>query len=166
MRKSTKATSLILALGLALAMSSALAKSAEPRYKVKGAEVYDHKTRLTWQRCSVGQQWVGTKKKCIGSVKLFKFDAAQKLAHAGWRMPTKDELATLVDLSKIIDKKKPPMIDEAAFPDMDLNQLVYWTSTADGPLFAWTVLFGESETYLYSGPRKQSLAVRLVRGKH
>lgn len=164
MRKTTRTSSIILALFSTLIAGSALAQEAPSRYVIKGSEVYDQKTKLTWQRCSVGQRWGGDDKGCVGSVKLYKFGAAQKLRHGSWRVPSKDELATLVDLNKINTSQKPPMIDESAFPNMDLNKLVYWTSTPDRTLFAWTVLFGESETYLYSGPRKQLLAVRLVRG--
>ncbi|MGZ5781135.1 MAG: Lcl C-terminal domain-containing protein [Burkholderiaceae bacterium] len=165
MRKITNTSSIILAFVVTLMMGTALAQPSESRYVIKGGQVYDQKTKLTWQRCSVGQRWGGKTRGCVGSVKLVNFGDAQKLGHGSWRVPSKDELATLVDVSKIGNSQKPPMIDEAAFPNMDLTHLVYWTSTSDKKLFAWTVIFGESESYIYSGPRKQLLAVRLVRGE-
>jgi hypothetical protein len=163
MHAAIRMASIIPALMLALAAGMALAQPSESKYVIKGDEVFDRKTELTWQRCSVGQQWGGDSKACVGAVKQFNFDAAQKLGSETWRVPSKDELATLVDVSKL-GKGKYPLIDEAAFPDMDPTKLVYWTSTSDKTLFAWTILFGESESYVYSGPRKQMLAVRLVRG--
>jgi hypothetical protein len=30
---------------------------ARTRYDIKGGEVFDKKSNLTWQRCSVGQTW-------------------------------------------------------------------------------------------------------------
>ncbi|MGZ3254014.1 MAG: Lcl C-terminal domain-containing protein [Burkholderiaceae bacterium] len=163
MRKATITTSIIPLFFSTLFIGAALAQPAESRYVIKGGEVYDTKTKLTWQRCSVGQRWREKSKGCVGSLKQFNFAAAQKSGYGPWRVPSKDELATLVDLGKIADHQKPPMIDEVAFPNMDLTNLVYWTSNPDRALFAWTVIFGESESYLYSGPRKQLHAVRLVR---
>src|SRR3954467_14277733 len=67
------------------------------RYEIKRATVYDKQRRLTWQRCSVGQTWDG--KTCLGAVENLTWDDAwDAAAHAGtgWRVPTKDELLTLI----------------------------------------------------------------------
>ncbi|MDI9335126.1 MAG: caspase family protein [Cytophagales bacterium] len=60
----------------------------------KGSLARDPKTGLVWQRCSAGQTWDGST--CTGTAQQFTFDAAQKLATNGWRVPTIRELASLV----------------------------------------------------------------------
>jgi hypothetical protein len=92
-----------------------LAESAriiDGRYEIlaNGAEIRDLRTGLVWQRCQVGQKWNGTT--CIGKAKEFTFDEAEKLAGQDWRLPTKDELLTLVDLSA-----GRPTINHKAFPN-------------------------------------------------
>jgi hypothetical protein len=136
---------------------------ANPRYVIQGDTVYDKKTDLTWQRCSVGQQWAeGTG--CVGVVKTFTFEDAQRQGDGTWRAPAKKELATLID-QKRKTQRQPPTIDVDAFPGMDLKKLVYWTSTtdkADGVSLAWDVNFlvGDSKYYDF---RSFTNAVRLVR---
>jgi predicted Zn finger-like uncharacterized protein len=54
---------------------------------------------ITWQRCSVGQTWTGTT--CNGEAKKMTWDEAMKFTsdfagHNDWRLPTEDELLTLV----------------------------------------------------------------------
>jgi len=56
--------------------------------------VTDIHTKLTWQRCSVGQIWTG--ETCAGDFIGFTWDQAMQLAKDGWRLPTVDELDTLV----------------------------------------------------------------------
>ena len=121
--------------------------------------VYDKKTNLTWQRCSVGQRWVeGTG--CVGVVKTFTFDAAKQQGDAKWRVPTKGKLATLIDWNRKTNKQKPAS-DEVAFPDMDLENLVYWSSTPRDASNAWFVSFERG--YIYYGYRSTPRAVRLMR---
>jgi len=158
-----RGTSIILGLILTLIVGSAIAQAgpaANSRYVIKGDTVYDRETNLSWQRCSVGQQWVdGTG--CVGMVKTFDFRAAQQQGRGTWRVPTKDELPTLVDLNRKAQEKKP-MIDEAAFPDMDLKKLWYWTSTPAGESGGWYFCFGDGD--LFNGYYDtRSFAVRLVR---
>ena len=146
------------------AVEQAPASKANPRYVINGGEVYDKKTDLTWQRCSVGQHWkndVG----CVGIVKRFTFEQASLQGSGQWRVPTREELATLIDHQKA-DAHQSPTIDEVAFPDMDGGALYYWTSqrysnstgaAADG----WYVYFrnGDVGQFLSSNPEP----VRLVR---
>jgi len=135
---------------------------ANPRYQIKGDSIYDKKTDLTWARCSVGQRWKG-KLGCVGIVKSFTFDDAQVLGgEKGWRVPSADELASLIDYGRKT-QNQPPMIDEVAFPDMNAQKMVYWTSTAFEAADAYFVDFNTGN--LDNDIRKTSNAVRLVRGK-
>jgi hypothetical protein len=128
------------------------------RYVINGETVYDKNSNLTWQRCSQGQHWsvaVG----CVGLVEKISWDDAQNWAN-GWRLPTKDELLTLV-----ATECKNPSVNEAVFPGMDLTQLWYWTSTDYSASFAWAVDFGDGGTSGYAGHlHAYTLSVRLVRG--
>src|ERR1017187_3712703 len=106
-----------------------------PRYLVNGDSVFDKSTELTWSRCSVGQRWkdgIG----CYGATGKFTFDEAQHLSVGGWRVPTLNELRTLV-----VDGKFNPVFDTAAFPNADMQILGYWTSTPDSAAYAWYILF-------------------------
>lgn len=134
------------------------APASKSRYVIKGGEVYDKKTELTWQRCSIGQHWKDDAG-CVGVVKEFTFDQAQQQASGQWRVPSKDELATLIDYKKAEAKQKPT-IDEDAFPDMDESKLWYWTSTPEGASLGRGVSFLDGVHY---GGRSEAYAVRLVR---
>ena len=153
-----RASSIIMGLMLTLIVGSTFAQAtsaANPRYVIRGGEVYDKKTDLTWQRCSVGQYWVeGTG--CVGIVKEFTFDDAQRNDRAGWRVSSKDELVTLHMPKTSIE------IDEVAFPDMDPRYTWYWTSTPNGATFGWAVHFNSGSVDYYG--RSYTYAVRLVRG--
>jgi hypothetical protein len=129
---------------------------AEPRYAINGAEVYDSQTKLIWARCSVGQEWKDGH--CVGTVTYFSFADAQKQAGGEWRVPTKDELLSLVDK----ERKSFPVVDTAAFPDMDANHPWYWSSSTNGETIAWYVDFtdGYSSGFI---AEDNKLAVRLVR---
>ena len=98
MRVTSSGNSIMLGLILTLFAGSAFAQAspaAHPRYVIKGDTVYDKQANLSWQRCSLGQRWVdGTG--CVGTVERFDFRTAQQQASGTWRIPTKDELPTLV----------------------------------------------------------------------
>lgn len=142
-------------IGVSLGVHAADVPKASSHLLIQGDTVYDKKSNLTWARCSVGQQWedgVG----CKGLVGIFTFDEAQKQAGGGWRVPTKSELGTL-----IVAGKQKPTIDEVAFPNMDLEILLYWTSTPDGNLGGWHVHFEDGS--IDGNGRSSANAVRLVR---
>jgi hypothetical protein len=135
------------------------APATNARYVIQGETVYDKKTNLTWQRCSVGQQWVeGTG--CVGVVKKFTFDVAKQQGDGRWRVPPKGKLATLIDRNRKANNQKPT-IDEVAFPDMDLENLVYWSDASHGAANAWFVSFDTG--YIYFDYRSTPRAVRLMR---
>lgn len=64
--------------------------------------VTDSRTGLMWMRCSVGEDWTGTG--CAGRARYLTLQEANALdlqfsGHDDWRLPTSDELRTIVDLS-------------------------------------------------------------------
>jgi hypothetical protein len=172
-------------LGVALSLSLADAFAADStssesqviqqgrsRFELHGDTVYDTKTKLTWARCSVGQQWQEDKG-CVGEVQRIQFPAAMELQKDHWRLPTKDELGTLIDAPALINikklsldeisvvKRQKPTIDVDAFPGMSDTLLSYWSSTTADDNMVWTVYFGDGsvgQSHL-SAP----YAVRLVR---
>lgn len=121
---------------------------------MKGGEVIDTKTNLVWQRCSIGQRWVSTSG-CVGVVQQMRWDEARKHIAGEWRLPSRKELASLVEHSC-----GSPAIDERAFPDLELTKLWYWTDTSDGAL-VWYVAFGGGSERLANPTSWNS--VRLVR---
>ncbi len=144
--------------GLSIA-GSAMAECSDgdltkpPQFSVKGAEAYDAKTNLTWQRCAVGQRWEQSAG-CLGSPAKFTFDEAQALAQGGWRVPTIDELTTIV--SPLCND---PAIDPLVFPNTLPEQ--FWSSVLYHPM-AFYVSFrnGSSNPTYYTDSR---YSVRLVR---
>jgi len=132
---------------------------ANSRYVIQGETVYDKTTNLTWQRCSVGQRWVeGTG--CVGAIKTFTFEAAKQQGDAMWRVPAKGNLAKLIDRNRKANKQKPT-IDTVVFPDMDLENPVYWSNMSHGTSNPWFVSFDTG--YIYYDYRSTPRAVRLMR---
>ena len=127
-------------------------------FEIKGGDAFDKKTGLTWARCSVGQVWKQGAG-CIGYVKTFTFDQAQHLEKGEWRVPTKEELVTIVNHK--LSKKQQTALDSNVFPDIDESKLDYWSSTPDDFSNGWGVYFGDGDVYSYT--RTNPLAVRLVR---
>ena len=125
------------------------------RYEIKAGEVYDTRTHLTWQRCSAGQHWTQNLG-CVGVIRQMTWNDAMSHAVGGWRVPTIDELKTL-----IAPECSNPAINEVVFPDMELYKLWYWTSTDTGSS-VWYVAFGSGS--VHNADRTDMNAVRLVRG--
>ncbi len=131
-------------------------RTPDARYQAKGDVIYDTKTDLTWQRCSVGQHWKEGAG-CVGVIKQMSWDEAKAQAQNGWRLPSKDELTTL-----LAPNCNKPSINEKAFPDMELDKLWYWTSSENGAFLAWLVNFADGNSNSYD--RTDTGSVRLVRG--
>jgi formylglycine-generating enzyme required for sulfatase activity len=121
------------------------------KYSCDEQTVKDPATALTWQRVlpvtydgCTGQvvtnsgvpgeacAWEQAKAYCSGL----------SLASGGWRLPTKDELESIVDKTR-----KNPTIDVAAFPNTPSED--FWSATGS-PGDAWLVNFdsGYSRTFI------------------
>lgn len=110
--------------------------SAEPgiplsRYEISGPQVTDTQTKLTWQRCAVGQKWhegAG----CAGTPRQISWKDARKLGGA-WRLPSKDELQTLVSDACL------KTVNKEAFPGFSLQHPEVWSNTETAPGQTWIV---------------------------
>src|SRR3569832_197554 len=151
------------AAALALASVCTVA-AAQDRFipSADGQEVLDTKTNLVWRRCVEGQAWDG--KACKGKVVKYKFGDAKKLADGvtpasgkAWRVPTKDELSSIV-----IKQKKKPMTDVAAFPNAPTGLLWAKRPGYEDNLNGWMIDFGNGKGFGGAGAKE---AVRLVRDK-
>jgi hypothetical protein len=139
------------------------------RYVLKGAEAYDSRTGLTWQRCSVGMTW-NARARCAGQPARISLSDALKAAEAagpGWRVPTVKELHSLLDR-----RCDAPPVDAAAFPDLKAGKKgndddqdgdrIYWTTSELGVAgLVYYVDFATGDVDAHS--KGFSLAVRLVR---
>ena len=175
---------ILVAVGISIVSVFLLVQIKKPRYKDNGdGTVTDVQTRLQWMRCSLGQEWKNGM--CRSEAQKYTWqkalDAASTLNRQGgyagyrdWRVPTREELRTLVYCSSGQPKTwnntgnpcegdyGPPTIYQPAFPNT--QPIWYWSASpyapnADG---AWFVLFVNG---LVNADFKGSdFAVRLVRG--
>ena len=154
------------------------------RYRDNGdGTVTDVQTGLRWMRFSLGQEWKdGT---CIGEARKYTWQAALDAAamrnrqggyvgHCDWRVPTKEELQTLIYCSSgrpktWNDTGEPcegdyecPTIYQPAFPNTPSSW--YWSSStyANLPANSWVVNFGNG--LVGAGYKSGDDHVRLVRG--
>ncbi|MBE0435319.1 MAG: DUF1566 domain-containing protein [Methylomicrobium sp.] len=148
------------------------------RYRDNGdGTVTDITTGLQWMRCSLGQTWQN--QTCVGEAKNYSFDdaidAGRQTVFAGhrdWRVPTIDELKTLIYCSSGLPKTwnytgdgckgdhQIPTIRLTAFPDAP--EWFVWSSSSYFSGFALLVYF--SDGGVSSGRKVNSARVRLVRG--
>ena len=145
--------------------------------------VTDVQTGLQWMRFSLGQQWKGGT--CVGNTNGYSWQAAQDAATAlnrqggysgyrDWRVPTKEELLTLVYCSSGRPKTwndtgnpcqgyyKTPTIDHPTFPN---TPSFFWSSSVVSHKQdrVWCIQFSSGAQCEYS--KLINFAVRLVRGK-
>lgn len=134
-------------------------KGGEPtsqRFELLGDTVRDKKTGLEWMRCSVGQTWKDGEG-CAGTPKKYSHNDANEMSVSGYRMPTLEELKTL-----IATHCKSPVIDDTAFPGTPPDW--YHSSTKKGS-FCWFVGFKDGE--IGDGPICDSeYLVRMVKAKN
>lgn len=94
--------------------------------------VIDHKTKLMWKICSEGPvtcdtQQIGTYSVAGAQARLATVNNPDNNLGAGfadWRMPNKNELASLIDYAA----STPPLIDVSVFPDLGTSR-TYWTGS-------------------------------------
>lgn len=112
------------------------------------------KTNLTWKRCAEGQSWAGST--CSGTAKTYTWSAANALSTSDWRLPSLNELLTIVEWSK-----SNPAINPTIFPN---PASVVWSASsyAGSSDFAWYVYFGPGDDAWDS--KTNAFEVRLVRG--
>ncbi|WP_051261302.1 DUF1566 domain-containing protein [Desulfovibrio inopinatus] len=137
---------------------------ASSRYILNKDEAFDKATGLIWRRCSEGTSW-NDSEGCIGSVKLLSLDEAKSIAKQlgnGWRVPTIDELYSIVD-----EKCQQPVIDPVVFPGVkDQGEgASYWSCThvEEIPTLIYYVEFMSGIVDAHS--KGFGLAVRFVRDK-
>jgi hypothetical protein len=106
------------------------------RYDIQGDKVFDKETQLTWQRCALGQKWQDGG--CAGTPQQLTWAEAQKASGAqkpgaAWRLPSKDELQTLVSRACLRS------VNSEAFPGFTLQHPEFWSSTETTPKQTWIV---------------------------
>ncbi len=122
-------------------------------------------TNLMWKRCAEGQTWTGSA--CSGTASSYTFDQANALTgttifagQSDWRVPTEDELLSLVDYTIAYPG---PAINNSVFPATPSSAFWSGSPSAKYSSGAWVVSFGDGSTSS-SASRSGSYAVRLVRG--
>ncbi len=122
------------------------------------------RTGLIWDRCAWGLSGESCENGAAGEYTwdnaLTQPDSANAQAHKGhtdWRLPTKMELASLVEY-----QCHNPAINTEVFPAAPSSS--FWSSSpnAYGSHGAWNVYFGYG--YVYDGYKSGARSVRLVRG--
>jgi hypothetical protein len=132
------------------------------RFEHIGNEVvFDKATQLTWKTCSTGQQ-IDKDFGCGKTIPTMNWAAAKKNEMANWRLPTRDELATLIERYGN-ENKSPTRIDVSVFYRANKGHLTYWTSDAAGAGEAWYVNFGLGPI-TGKADKNSQFAVRLVKG--
>ena len=138
--------------------------ASDSRFVTQEHIVVDLERQIEWLRCSVGQRWNGNE--CSGNIINLSLDMvpkaleiANKQIGDGWRLPTKEELKS------IVCKTCPsPKIDKAIFPNTD--NAPYWTGDQSffNSKFYVSVNFHTGFSFNRFSPIKE-LAVRLVRDR-
>jgi hypothetical protein len=108
----------------------ALCPGDKKPYVVESTTVQDPLTGLMWQRCPNGADAAGP---CSGAATSPEWWAANYkvctdlmlAGHSDWRLPTKTELESLVDLAAL-----PTKIDQNAFPNTPGD--FFWTTSCEG----------------------------------
>ena len=116
----------------------------EDGYKIK-----DVRNNVIWLRCTVGQTWDYDTKSCLGEivklnhdeVEIAKTQAAEQLGGT-WRLPTLDELESLV-----CEECEKPKVNENYFPQ--ISPEAYWTQTRNklNSKMYWSVNFMTGHNY-------------------
>ena len=99
-----------------------------PSYTAGVDTVLDNVTKLTWQR------FVPPESFTLADAK--EYCAALPIEGAGWRLPTRIELQSIVDYSKA---QPGPVIDTVVFPNAPSDY--FWSTTPAGATALWLMNF-------------------------
>jgi len=130
---------------------------AERFVLLRDGTLVDRHNGLRWQRCAVGQHWNGTG--CSGEAAMLTRAGAAHHSGNGWRLPTLQELGSIVEL-----RCRQPAIDLTLFPNAPAGN--FWSATPfanlgdDGPRY-WQVQFIYGESNL--GGLSELAFVRLMK---
>jgi hypothetical protein len=116
----------------------------------QGDVVIDPARNLMWSR-----KPISTERKTFSEAEA-ACKACMLEGHTDWRLPTREELQSLVDYNRY-----NPAIDPELFPETPANY--FWSSSPDAsdPGYAWVVYFYHGYVHLYY--RYSSAFVRAVR---
>jgi len=125
-------------------------------------------TGLMWQRCAVGQT-LNAAGRCAGIARTYTWDQVKTVSsrlsgYTDWRLPTEDELISLVDYKTLM-----PALNARIFPDTPLGlygeSSNFWSaSTFVGPSdCSWMVTFSHGVVGAACGNPGGAFQVRLVR---
>jgi hypothetical protein len=105
-------------------------------YTIANGTVLDTQTQLTWQQTMPPTRygWAEAGQYC----KMLSLDGS------GWRLPTINELQTLVDDSK------NPSLDTTAFPNSPSEYFWASSTVVDDATRAWTTFFTNGSTYPFA----------------
>ncbi|MEI2387550.1 DUF1566 domain-containing protein [Breoghania sp. JC706] len=123
--------SAVFVLILPISAHGACVKGNGAGFVLRGDEAIDQKHGLTWKRCAIGMRWAPQEKRCLGDPLGLGLNEALEYARKegnGWRVPTGEELGTL-----LVDTCEGPKIDSTVFPDVAASDFgegaAFWTST-------------------------------------
>jgi hypothetical protein len=143
-----------------------LSVHAAPFIDNNNGTIKDEATGLIWEKCSMGQKddanctGEATKTNWYGALKYC--DYLNKAKRRNWRLPTKEELETIVNKQFMNQKERIPTIDPKFFPNT--FPVVYWSSTTYAPntTGAWLVHFLGG--FVRTANKSNSYYVRCVSG--
>lgn len=164
------------------AVKTAVVTTEAPTQPDSAATYTDPTTGLMWQRCAMGQQW--QEGRCIGEAKRYPWQQAHPIhsdlaGYTDWRLPTKEELATIIRCSNGTpaiealthscagkahrngDSYHHPTLDPEQFPDTPEN--AFWSATpvSGNSDYSWCVSFSHGRASY--GLHSNGYRVRLVR---
>ena len=138
--------------------------------------VFDTQTNLMWISCAVGQTWNQDKKTCQGVARKFTWKEAKKQTasvgdYKDWRLPTRDELISLMycsngedDIGHCNEGSESPTIAQREFPNTPKDQ--FWSGTLypRDMSIAGCIDFSHGSLGGEGSPINEKHYVRLVRG--
>ena len=126
-----------------------LATPSHSQFFEEGRFVRDVRNNITWYRCTLGQVWNSDTKTCSGETVRLSQDEitvavqqAEQQLGGQWRLPTKDELESLICV-----ECDPPKIRQKYFPNIERE--AYWSGTKNrwNRRMYWSVNFMTGHAY-------------------